>query len=292
MRVVALHVYPVKSARAVSPARARLDQRGFEHDRRWLVVDDAGAHITQREESGLATISAQPTAGGLHLSAPGAPDLFVETPSGRERIDVTLFKQPINAALAGEDAHAWLSRKFGKACRLVHMDDVAERVRREPAWREAGVPVSLADNYPILLATTGSLAALNADIVRHGAAPVPMARFRPNLVVDCDDPWREDTWKALRLGNVEIEFVRPCDRCTVPQNDQGTGQPMGAEPSAGLVRLRRSADPRMKKVVFGWYAFGRRLGDIEIGDSVEVLEERPEAFPILPAHEATTALTA
>ena len=283
MRVVALHVYPVKSVRAVSPARVRLDLRGLEGDRRWLIVDDVGAHVTQREDGGLATISAVPTATGLHLSAPGAPDLFVATPSGRERIDVTVFRQPVNAALAGGEVHAWLSAKFGKALRLVYMDDAAERVRHEPAWREPAVPIAFADNYPVLLTTTGSLAALNDDIVSHGGAPVPMARFRPNVVVDCDEPWREDTWKALRLGNTEIEFVRPCDRCTVPQNDQGTGQSMGHEPTASLVRLRRSADPRMKKVVFGWYALGRRLGDIGIGDGVEILETRPEGFPLMRA---------
>ncbi|MCE9522116.1 MAG: MOSC domain-containing protein [Alphaproteobacteria bacterium] len=279
MRVVSLHIYPIKGVRAVNADRARLVERGFEGDRRWLVVDAAGNFTTQRSHARLATITAMLTADGLRLSAPGAADLFVETPSGRERIDVTIWNDRVSAAVADAQAHAWLSAMFGEALRLVHMDAEAARSKGS-VWTDAPVPVSFADGFPVLVATTGSLAALNDEIARHGSAPVPMARFRPNVVVDCAEPWQEDTWKSLRLGGVELDLVSPCVRCAVPTKDQMTGETMGEEPIASLTRLRASGDPRAKGVLFGWNAAPRVEGEIAVGDGVEILDKRPEGFSI------------
>jgi uncharacterized protein YcbX len=107
-----------------------------------------------------------------------------------------------------------------------------------------------------------------------------MTRFRPNIVVDCDQPWTEDTWKLLRIGAVELELVKPSDRCIVTTTDQATGARMGKEPLASLARLRRSADPRINGVLFGWNAVPRVLGEITVGARVEILQERPEGFPL------------
>ena len=107
-----------------------------------------------------------------------------------------------------------------------------------------------------------------------------MARFRPNIVIGCDEPWREDYWKALRIGGIEIDLVKPCDRCVVTTKDQATGASMGKEPLASLARLRRSADPRINGVLFGWNSVPRAPGHIEIGERVEILAVRPEGFPL------------
>jgi len=279
MRVASLHVHPVKGARAFDCAHAILAQRGFEDDRRWLVVDAAGKFITQRSHPRLATITAQPTAAGLQLSAPGVADLAIETPPGRQRLEVTVWDHRVDAALADARADAWFSAVFGEDLRLVHMDAQAERLKIGP-WTTAPVPISFADAFPVLVATTGSLAALNAEIAARGGAPVSMTRFRPNIVVDCDEPWAEDTWKLLRLGAVELELVKPSDRCIVTTTDQTTGARMGKEPLASLARLRRSADPRINGVLFGWNAVPRVLGELTVGARVEILEERPEGFPL------------
>jgi uncharacterized protein YcbX len=278
MHVASLHVYPVKGTRASDCERAELHWRGFENDRRWLVVKPDGYFTTQRSHPQLAAIAATPTSRGLRLSAIGMPDLDVARPDGRRRLAITVWEHRVDAALADEAAHAWLTAFFGAELRLVHMDEHAERIKTG-TWT-APLPLSFADAYPVLVVTTGSLAALNAEIEARGGAPVPMRRFRPNIVVACDEPWREDYWRRLRVGRTELELVKPCDRCVVTTKDQMTGETAGEEPLATLRNLRMSADPRVKGVLFGWNAAPRALGEIEVGDRVEILEQRPEGFPL------------
>jgi hypothetical protein len=279
MRVVSLHVYPVKGTRALDCERVRVEARGFEQDRRWMIVDATGTFITQRSHPRLATITALPADGGLTLSADGMPPLVVAAPDGRERMRVTIWDTGVSAAVAAADAASWLGDHFGERLTLVHMDGHTTRTK-DSAWVPSPVPVSFADGYPILVATTGSLAALNADIVRHGGEAVPMRRFRPNVVVDCDDAWQEDAWKALHIGGVELDVVKPCERCIVTTTEQVTGERKGPEPIAALTRLRRSGDPRINGVLFAWNAVPRTLGDIAVGDDVEILDRRPEGFPL------------
>jgi uncharacterized protein YcbX len=279
MRVHSLHIYPIKGTRAVDVERAQVEPRGLAGDRRWLVVDANGRFATQRSHPQLATISASPTSTGLRLSAPGAGEVQVHRPAPSERIDVVVWRHEVNAAYAGADASAWLSDYFGQPLRLVYMDAAAQRLQ-QGEWVADAVPVSFADAYPVLIVTTGSLAAVNAEIERAGAERVTMRRFRPNIVVDCDDAWAEDFWRVVRIGGVEIELVKPCDRCVVTTKDQETGQSMGKEPLASLARLRRSADPRINGVLFGWNSVPRTLGTVAVGDTVEVLERRPEGFAL------------
>jgi len=279
MRVVSLHCYPLKGARAVNTDGVRVEPRGLDNDRRWLVVDRTGMFHTQRSRSALATITAEPIAGGVRLSAPGVPKILVRIPSGDERLDVTVWDTTVSAAVADAQAHAWVSAVLGDDALLVHMDARTDRLKRG-IWTAEPLPVTFADAYPVLIATTGSLTALNDEIVQRGGAAVPMARFRPNIVIDCDDPWRDDYWKALRIGGIEVDLVKPCDRCIVTTKDQMTGESMGKEPLASLVRLRMSADPRVKGVLFGWNSVPRSIGHVAIGDPVEVLAARPEGFPL------------
>jgi hypothetical protein len=274
--------------RAYNVERAQLAPRGFEGDRRWVVVDASGKFITQRSHPRLATITVRPSASGLVLSAPGTDHLSVATPSGRERIDVVVWADRVNAALADERAHAWLSEVLGERLMLAHMDARADR-QKTGIWVREPIPLSLADAFPVLVTTTGSLAALNAEIVRKGGAPIAMTRFRPNLVIECDEPWRDDFWKVLRIGRVELELMKPSDRCIVTTTDQVTGERMGEEPLESLRRLRLSGDKRIAGVLFGWNAAPRVLGGLAVGDPVEVVEARPEGFPIRRTHVSSEA---
>jgi uncharacterized protein YcbX len=279
MRVISLNIHPVKGMRAHSKDRARLGLRGLEGDRRWLAVDDSGRFITQRSHPRLATITATPTSSGLELSAAAIGTLQVEIPSGEERATVTVWEDTVSAAVAAASAHEWLSSLFGESLRLVYMDARSDRQKRG-LWVTAPVPVSFADAYPVLAATTGSLDAINREIVHRGGEAVPMARFRPNIVIDCGDAWAEDRWRVLRIGEIELDLVKPCDRCIVTTTDQSTGERMGKEPLASLARIRRSADPRINGVLFAWNAIPRVQGEIAVGDVAEVLTERPEGFPL------------
>jgi uncharacterized protein len=236
----------IKSGRGVRLQRAELGSHGLSGDRRWLVVDDSGKFVTQRSHPNLAMVTAQPEEGGLRLSAPNMPDLPVEQPAGNSRLNVRVWEDQVDAANAGPDANGWISEFFEEDLTLVYMDEQAAREKAGP-WTEMPVRTSFADSYSLLVTTSGSLTALNTAISEAGGTPVPMTRFRPNIVIDCDDPWQEDKWKSLRIGNTEIELVRPCERCVVTTRDQETGESTGKEPLVTLARLRRSGDPRVNE---------------------------------------------
>lgn len=267
MRVASLHIHPVKGMRAVDVARAKVEAKGLAGDRRWLVVDELGVFLTQRSHPRLATIDAAITDHGLTLSCDGHGAITVARPDGEMRRRVVVWSSEIDAALADEAASRWLSPLIGETADLVYMDDEALRMK-DSVWTPSPVPVSFADAFPVLIANTASLAALNRDIEAHGGDRIPMARFRPNIVVETDEPWAEDHWERLKLGDVVLDLVKPSDRCIVTTTDQRTGARMGKEPLAALARIHRSTDPRINGVIFGENAVPRALGAVAVGDEV------------------------
>ncbi len=278
MRVVALHVYPVKGGRGVGRDQATAYGRGFRHDRRWLVTDTDDRFLTQRERPALAQLIAKPVEDGLRLSFEGGGEFTVARPVDGERRCVSIWKDRVDALRVGDAADAWVSNALGCAVRLYFMDDAATR-DTSGQWG-APAPVSFADGYPFLITTTQSLDALNQEITRSGGAPTGMDRFRPNIVIDADQPWAEDFWKVIKIGDVTVDLVKPCDRCVVTTKDQMTGASLGKEPLKSLAKIRRSAHPEVSGVLFGWNATLRNQGEIRVGDTVEIIEKRPEGWPL------------
>jgi uncharacterized protein YcbX len=263
IRLTALHIYPVKSCAALAPSQIELEARGLAHDRRWMIVDASKRFITGREQPRLVLIRAEPTPRGLLLRAPAMPELLVPPPRGRERLDATVWRNVVDAAIASDEANAWVSRFLRFDSKLVYMDAQASRPV-DPDHAQLGDEVSFADAYPLLLISQGSLDALNAKL--H--APVPMLRFRPNLVVDGAPAHAEDGWKHLRIGNIPFELVKPCVRCgfTTVMPESGMLDPSG-EPLRTLAKYRRGA----KGVIFGMNVIARGRGRLSVGDTVEVL---------------------
>ncbi len=277
MRVQSLHIYPVKGARVVNLERARVVMRGLAGDRRWLVTDDKGAFLSQRNYPALAQIGAALTQGGLRL-VHGADSFAVARPDGARRA-VTVWNDVVDAADAGDEAANWLSRALGRSARLCYMDEQAARTT-SGRWGPQG-PVSFADSHPVLITTRASLAALNDAVVANGGAPAAMARFRPGIVIDGTYPWAEDCWKRIRIGALEFALEKPCGRCIVTTLDPETGEKTGVEPLRTLQKMRRSAHPDLVGgALFGWNAAPCAEGDIAVGDRVEVFEERPEGWPL------------
>ncbi|WP_375203767.1 MOSC domain-containing protein [Hyphococcus sp.] len=262
-----MHIHPVKGMRAVDVDSAQVEARGLKGDRRWLVVDADGKFLTQRSHPQLATIDATVTATGLRLSSNGNA-IAIDRPDRKSRRRVVIWDSEVDAAIA--DASDFLSARLGGEVHLVFMDDDAIRMK-DSVWTPKPEPVSFADAFPVLVTTTGSLAALNRDIEANGGAPVPMARFRPNIVVDCDGDWPEDHWRKLKIGDVVLDLVKPSDRCIVTTTDQQSGARMGKEPLASLARIHRSTDPRINGVIFGMNAVPRILGEVSVGAPVEIL---------------------
>jgi uncharacterized protein YcbX len=273
MHVAGLNIFPLKSARGIAVDAVEIEARGPIGDRRWMIVDAQGRLVTQRELPQLARLMAEPTGAGLRLGFDGEALEVARPAPGTARVPATVWRDTLSLPEAAPAA-AWLSHRFGIPLRLVHQPDDAVRPVSID-WGAAGDEVSLADGFPLLVATTASLAAVERAV----GAPMEMRRFRPNLVIKGAEAWEEDSWATIRAGSVELELVKPCARCTVPTVDPERGVFAGDEPLDTLRRLRLSADRRVPGVLFGWNAVPRRLGVIRVGDPVEVVATRP-AWPI------------
>ncbi|MFK0049325.1 MOSC domain-containing protein [Streptomyces sp. NPDC090741] len=269
--VQALHIHPVKSVAGTAPDEMAVEPWGLSGDRRWALVDTEGTVITQRQQPRLALAAARPLEGGaVALSAPGMAELAVEVPEPGPLEPVTLFGKKIETVVAASAAADWFSAYLGVPARLVHMDDPAVRRPVDPQYALPGETVSLADGYPVLLTTLASLDALNSLIAQgdHPAeGPLPMNRFRPNVVVAGAEAWAEDGWRRIAIGDAVFRGARECGRCIVTTTDQATAE-RGKEPLKTLARHRRIG----KSLAFGRQLVPVRTGTVRVGDEVRVLE--------------------
>jgi len=259
--VSSLVVYPLKGGRGISCPAVALDHFGPRFDRRWMVVEPAGTFLTQREAPRLCLVSARPIDGGLRLEAPGAePCELAALDRGSSRRMVRIWSDRTGAFDCGDGAARWCSAWLGRECRLVQLPEAASR-RTDPDYDPAGSPVAFADGYPMLLIGEASLDDLNRRL-QH---PVPMNRFRPNVVVRGSEPFAEDGWRHFRIGEVRLEAVKPCARCTVPTVDQATSD-TGKEPLTTLATFRK----RGSGVLFGVNVVHRNRGTLAVGDPVHL----------------------
>ncbi|NNJ04453.1 MOSC domain-containing protein [Streptomyces sp. PKU-MA01144] len=265
-----LHVHPVKSVAGHAPDEAAVEPWGLAGDRRWMLVDAAGRAVTQRQQPRMALAAAAPLAdGAVRLTAPGAAPLTVTVPEPSGTTVVELFGEKVEAVPAGAASDRWFSAYLAAPVRLVHLDDPAYRRPVDPDYALPGETVSFADGFPLLLASAASLDALNSLIAQGDHAdegPLPMNRFRPNLVVDGTAPWAEDGWRRVAVGEVSFRVVKPCGRCVVTTTDQATAD-RGKEPLRTLARHRRFGD----RLVFGQNLVPEHTGTVRVGDPVRVL---------------------
>ncbi|MGI8447594.1 MAG: MOSC domain-containing protein [Streptosporangiaceae bacterium] len=295
-RLASVHIYPLKAGRAVDLGESVVEPWGLAGDRRWLVIDGHGRFVSQREEPSLALVTAAypapgtdhagpqpwPPADVITLSAAGQPPLTVRAPSAGDQAEMVLvavWKSRFCAAAAGKQADGWLSHFLDRNVRLVYLDDPTRR-EVDQDYGAPGDRVNFADGYPLLLTSTGSLQALGRWLTDDGHEPVPMSRFRPNVVVDGTPPWAEDRWRRIRIGSVIFRVVKPCGRCQVTTIDQATAE-RGRQPLALLGQRRRFG----QQLVFGQNMIPDGAGSIRVGDPVQVLERSGALF--LPPETAS-----
>lgn len=261
--IAELHVYPVKSARGISLAQAELDQFGLRHDRRFMLVEAAsGAFVSQRTVPGLALVGVRIEGDTLLIDAPGERTLPVPLGghTGASR-SVSLWnwdEMPLHGVDQGEGPAAWFSRVLGREVRLVYSADDTPRAT-QPTPRGLGGRVTFSDGFPLLVASVESLAELN----RRLPAPVPMDRFRPNIVVRGVEPFGEDAWAEFTINGIPFRGTKPCARCAITTVDQATGE-RGVEPLRTLATFRQ----RDGKVLFGQNAEHAAPGRIAVGDVI------------------------
>jgi uncharacterized protein len=277
MQISDLFIYPLKSARGIAIPSSDIDAFGLPGDRRAMIVDPDGHFITQRELQGLARIDVRPEPAAFRLLMEGKPEIAVPPPQANRRMDVVVWKSLVSAAVADEDSNRRLSEWLGRDVKLVFFDGEAKRIAN-PEWAGGDTPVTFADGYQILVTTTGSLKALNADLEAHAEGSVGMERFRPNIVIDTDEAWPEDRWAAIEINGIRFDLVKPCARCIMTTQDQATGSRDVPNPMPAMGRIRMSADRRVPGPLFGWNVTPRQTGKIAIGDTVKVIEERADGW--------------
>ena len=276
LRLTALYLYPVKSCRGLAVAAAAVAAHGLVGDRRFLVVDAEDRFLTQRVHPRMALITTTLTSDALTLSSPQHGSVSIPLasnlrPQACTTRSVVVWKDTVTADDCGDEPAAWLSDFLGLPCRLVHAGAAYSRplpARKLPSTLDVRLStrheVSFADGFPFLVIAEESLADLNARL----GAPLPMNRFRPNLVVAGAAPYAEDTWGRFRIGGVVFHGATRCGRCVVTTTDQFTAA-RGPEPLRTLATYRRDAG--------GDGMFGRNLvhetktGRLTVGDAVELL---------------------
>ncbi|WP_199429365.1 MOSC domain-containing protein [Qaidamihabitans albus] len=265
-RVADLITYPVKGCAGTRVQAAELAPAGLEHDRTFMAVGEDGTFRSQRRHPVLAVVRPAVLDGGarLALSAPGHTDIEVAVAFDGRRRDVSVFTWAGQGVDQGDEAAAWFSAVLGAPSRLVR---VPPEHRRETSGETPG-SAGFADGHAVLVASWASLDLLNERIAERGGEPVPMDRFRPNLVVDgWTEPHTEDDVWRMTAGGAELGFAKVCVRCTVPTVDQETGTRSGPEPVRTLAGYRRGPDGG---VTFGMKAAVLRAGTVRIGDRVRV----------------------
>lgn len=268
MRIAGLFHYPVKSLRGLAVDELTLEARGPRHDREWMVVDANGRFLTQRTTPRMATLTARLRNGQLELSDDFGAVLLVEPTAGPSR-DVTVWRDTVTATDCGDAAATWLTARLGQPCRLVRMPDSTIRPVDPKYSPRPDAHTTFADAYPVLLTNAASLDDLNTNL----PAPLGMERFRANVVISGAPAWAEDEWRAVTLGSITFDLVKPCARCVVITTDQRTGeQPYGSAPLSTLARLR-TLQPF--GAIFGQNAVHRSTGTLRVGDELRVVTTQP-----------------
>jgi uncharacterized protein len=254
-------IYPIKSLGGIRLPTARVLEKGLQHDRRWMLIDEQGRFLSQRSYPKMALFKLRIEGSSFVISL---GDETIELPQdlqgdGEDR-DATIWKDTVLVREAPTRYHRWFSDQLGLPCRLVSFPESNPRPV-DPAYRVAQEHVSLADGYPLLIIGQASLDDLNGRLQQ----PVPMNRFRPNLVFTGGMPYEEDTWRNFTVGKNAFVGVKPCARCVLTTVDQDNGS-MGKEPLLTLSKYRRQND----RILFGQNVVPVDVTEVNEGDEIVV----------------------
>lgn len=256
-----LWIYPVKSLGGIRLSESYAEARGLQYDRRWMIVDENGIFLTQRNNPKMATINVFFHDTGLLLAPRFDPSNQVLVPFRRisnEPLKVKVWKDSVIAYTVCHEADVWLSEQLEKKVRIVEMTESSHR-KMDAQLAGPDATVSFADDFPYLLISEASLHELNSRLEQ----PVGMNRFRPNFVVSGTGPFAEDSWKYIQIGNVGFHVAKPCERCVLTTIDQQTGT-KGREPLKTLATFRKHEH----KVLFGQNLIGLQTGTITEGNQI------------------------
>lgn len=266
IRLSQINIFPIKSMQGISLNDAIVEERGIIFDRRLMLVDVKGNFVTARKYPKLLKIQCQLANGGLIVDGFEMPTLTFQYSEFYDEIAVTIWRELVTALAAPSNVNQWFSRYLGTDVTLCYLGDSHSRYREKIESN-----VSLADGYPLLLIGQQSLAKLNSLASESSA----MEQFRTNLVIEGALPFEEDHWQRIRIGEVEFELVKPCERCIMTTADPNIGEfKQSKEPLATLAKFRADEKGRL---MFGENLIARSYGKIMLGDEVKVLSLKKAA---------------
>ena len=261
LTVSQLFIYPIKSLGGIEVQSSHVGERGLQYDRRWMLIDEQGRFITQREHKQLALFRTAIDADHLIVYHQQDPSnkLFVPLQVAADQsLEVTIWEDVCRATAINAAADAWFSERVGMKLRLVYMPDGSRR-EVDPDYAFEKENTSFSDGYPMLMIGQASLDHLNAQLQQ----PLPMDRFRPNIVFTGGEPHQEDQMKSFSIKGMKMLGVKPCARCVMTTIDQATGA-AGQEPLATLSTYRK----RNNKIYFGQNVIPKSFGIINVGDTI------------------------
>ena len=258
-----IRIYPIKACAGTDVQEASMDERGLHYDRRWMLIDENGNDLHQFDHPRLASVIVALDNDGLLLQAPGMSQLHIPLQPERDTpLVVQWFQGLCEAVPASKEADGWFQDFLHVPCQLVFMPEKAQH-SVEPGY-EINDELAAFTSFQYHLLGEGSLADLNQRL----ATPVPLERFRPNLVVAQAPAFAEDNWHALKINQHIFHVVKPCDRCAITTVDASKGVMTGKEPLTTLARYRTFN----QKVLFGQYLLSSERGVLHVGDALEVVE--------------------
>lgn len=258
-----INIYPVKSLGGISLQSSLFEERGLQYDRRWMLVDEYNQFITQRSYPQMALLQPEVKENLLiinHKQNKYTPLTIPLSPYNEEEINVQVWKDNVPAIKYSRDVSEWFTKTIDIKCNLVYMPNTTKR-NVSPEYADNHV-VSFADGYPFLIIGEESLADLN-NLLKD---PLPMNRFRPNLVFSGGYPFDEDKWDRFLIRGVEFRTAKPCSRCAITTIDQDTTN-KNNEPLQTLAKYRKVNG----KVIFGMNLVSEGMGKLKIGDKISIL---------------------
>ncbi|SHN18342.1 hypothetical protein SAMN04488057_109153 [Cyclobacterium lianum] len=262
-KVTSINIFPIKSLAGISIPRSRVEISGFQYDRQWMLVDSEGKFLSQRTLPEMALFQVKLEADHLLLSHREYENTRLRLPvamDSGERRKVRIWEDQVEASFIGKEADEWFSDLLHRKCHLVKMPANEKRWIPEK-YQFRREHVGFADSMPFLIIGQSSLDDLNGRL----ETPVPMDRFRPNIVFSGADAFAEDTWDRFSIGPVNFKVTKPCARCIMTTVDQNTGR-KGKEPLHTLARYRRKEN----KIFFGQNLIALNEGDLAIGDLIDL----------------------
>lgn len=275
--VESLWIYPVKGMAGIEVKSSDFNNLGLLFDRRWMLVDEMGRFLSQRDVPELALFQTTVDEGHLRISDQHGRAVEIPISSGKPWDKrAVVWGSSCKADWYGSEVDQFLSDSLSRGCHLVKMAEGFKR-RLSPYYSiNQGDSVSFADGFPFLITTTASL----EDLGRRVGESVPMDRFRPNIVIRNTMPFEEDRWRILSIGNHSFHLVKPCARCVVTTIDQETGVVADGEPLRTLAKFRTISRAGKSKILFGQNAVAADAsGSLSAGDSVVLIKNRrPPSF--------------